>query len=241
MLQETKDEALSLLGKVALVTGGARRLGAGICRELAARGASVVVHYRFSEAEALALNRTLGHGVFSIRGDLAEPAARERIFHEAVEWMGHVDILVNNAALFVRDGSAEAAALRAVNVEAPLDLAERVAAQPGGGCVLHLLDANVAQLEQAGFGAYAASKRELAATILPLARRWAPHTRVNGVAPGPVLRPENVPVAAGPIPLGQRPTPEEVARAVAFLAETPAVTGQILFVDGGQHLLYNRT
>ena len=226
----------SLQGKTALVTGGSRRIGAAICRELAARGAGVVVHYRQSEAEAIAMNRVLKHGVFSVRGDLANPQEREWIFREAAEWMGRVDILVNNAALFARDGEIDAAVLREVNVAAPLDLSARVAAQAGGGCVINVLDSRIARTEAGLFRAYAATKRELAETVARLAREWAPRTRVNGVAPGPVLVPEGVREAAGEIPLDRRPTPEDVARAVAFLAESSAVTGQILFVDGGQHL-----
>ena len=230
-------ETGSLLGKSALVTGGARRIGAAICRALAARGAAVVVHYRHSEAEAIALNRELKHGVFSVRGDLADPREREWTFREAAEWMGRVDILVNNAALFARDGEIDAAQLREANVAAPLDLARRVAAQAGGGCVIHLLDARIARPEAEPFRAYAATKRELAESVGRLAREWAPRTRVNGVAPGPVLAPEGAREAAGELPLGRRPTPEDVARAVAFFAESDSVTGQILFVDGGQHLL----
>lgn len=226
----------SLAGKTALVTGGSRRLGAAICRELAARGAAVAVHYRRSEAEAIAMNRVLKHGVFSLRGDLANPQEREWIFREAAEWLGRVDLLVNNAALFGRDGELDPAALRAVNVEAPLDLAARVAAQPAGGCVIHVLDSRIARPETGPFRAYAATKRELADSVARLAREWTPKTRVNGVAPGPVLAPEGVREAAGDLPLGRRPTPEDVARAVAFLAENESVTGQILFVDGGQHL-----
>ena len=226
----------SLAGKTALVTGGARRLGAAICRELAARGAAVAVHYRRSEAEAIAMNRVLKHGVFSLRGDLANPQEREWIFREAAEWLGRVDLLVNNAALFARDGEIDPADLRAVNVEAPLDLAARVAAQPAGGCVIHVLDSRIARPETGPFRAYAATKRELADSVARLAREWTPKTRVNGVAPGPVLAPEGVREAAGDLPLGRRPTPEDVARAVAFLAENESVTGQILFVDGGQHL-----
>ena len=226
----------SLAGKTALVTGGSRRLGAAICRELAARGAAVAVHYRRSEAEAIAMNRVLKHGVFSLRGDLANPQEREWIFREAAEWLGRVDLLVNNAALFARDGEIDPAALRAVNVEAPLDLAARVAAQPAGGCVIHVLDSRIARPETGPFRAYAATKRELADSVARLAREWTPKTRVNGVAPGPVLAPEGVREAAGDLPLGRRPTPEDVARAVAFLAENESVTGQILFVDGGQHL-----
>lgn len=226
----------SLAGKSALVTGGSRRLGAAICRALAARGAAVAVHYRHSEAEAIALNRALGHGVFSVRGDLAKPQEREWVFREAAEWMGRVDILVNNAAAFARDGEIDAAALRAVNLEAPLDLARRVAAQAGGGCVIQMLDSRIVRPETGPFREYAATKRELAESVAKLAREWAPATRVNGVAPGPVLAPEGVREAAGDLPLGRRPTPEDVANAVAFLAENESVTGQILFVDGGQHL-----
>ena len=230
----------SLAGKTALVTGGSRRVGAAICRELAARGAAVAVHYRRSEAEAIAMNRVLKHGVFSLRGDLANPQEREWVFREAAEWLGRVDILVNNAALFARDGEIDPAELRAVNVEAPLDLAARVAAQPGGGCVIQMLDARIARPEAGPFRSYAATKRELAESVARLAREWAPKTRVNGVAPGPVLAPEGVREAAGDLPLGRRPTPEDVARAVAFLAESESVTGQILFIDGGQHLKENR-
>lgn len=226
----------SLQGKSALVTGGARRIGAAICRELAARGAAVVVHYRHSEAEAIAMNRVLKHGVFSVKGDLANPREREWVFREAAEWMGRVDILVNNAALFGKDGEVDSGRMREVNVTAPLDLARMVAAQDGGGCVIHLLDTRIAREDAGAFGGYAAAKRELAESVARLAREGAPWTRVNGVAPGPVLVPEGVREPAGTIPLGRRPTPEDVARAVAFLAESEAVTGQILFVDGGQHL-----
>jgi pteridine reductase len=226
----------SLRGKSALVTGGARRIGAAICRELAARGASVVVHYRHSEVEAIGMNRVLGNGVFSVRGDLSNPKEREWVFREAAEWMGRVDILVNNAALFGRDGKIEPAELREVNVEAPLDLARMVAAQAGGGCVVQMLDTRIARAGPDRFQAYAATKRELAGSVGRLAREWAPRTRVNGVAPGPVLVPEGVREAAGELPLGRRPTVEDVARAVAFFAESESVTGQILFVDGGQHL-----
>lgn len=231
----------SLAGKTALVTGGARRIGAAICRELAARGASVAVHYFRAEAEAIAMNRTLRHGVFSVRGDLADPRQCAWIFREAAEWLGRVDVLVNNAASFVRDGEADPAALRHLNVRVPLRLARMVAAQPGGGCVVHVLDSRIARPAAGPFRQYAESKRALARSVRRLARRWAPDTRVNGVAPGPVLAPEGAREPAGKIPLDRRPTPEDVARAVAFLAESEAVTGQILYVDGGQHLVEGRS
>jgi pteridine reductase len=230
------NAAGSLSGKVALVTGGSRRIGAAICRELAARGASVVVHYRHSEAEAIAMNRTLRQGVFSVRGDLSNPQECEWVFREAAEWMGRVDILVNNAALFVRDGERDEAMLRAVNVEAPLRLGQLMASQGGAGCIIQMLDSRIARAESTGFDTYAATKRELADSVARLAQVYAPRIRVNGVAPGPVLAPEGAREAAGGIPLERCPTSEDVARAVAFLVESESMTGQILFVDGGQHL-----
>ncbi len=230
----------SLAGKTALVTGGARRIGAAICRELAARDASVAVHYFRAEAEAIAMNRTLRHGVFSVRGDLADPRQCAWIFREAAEWLGRVDVLVNNAALFACDDETDRATMRALNVRVPLRLARMVAAQPGGGCVVHVLDSRIARPAAGPFRLYAEAKRELARSVRRLALRWAPHTRVNGVAPGPVLAPEGARESAGAIPLARRPTPEDVARAVAFLAESDSITGQILFVDGGQHLKENR-
>jgi pteridine reductase len=231
------DAPDGLRGKVALVTGGARRIGAAICRELAARGASVVVHYLQSEEGAIELNHTLGQGVFSLRGDLSTVRGCEWIFREALDWMGRVDILVNNAAVFGRDGEIDSSRLHALNVAAPLHLAELMARQAAGGSVVHLLDSRITRDEDGDFKTYAASKRELAASVARLAREWAPGTRVNGVAPGPVLAPEGVRELAGEIPLGRRPAVEDVARAVAFLAGNESVTGQILFVDGGQHLV----
>lgn len=226
----------NLQGRVALVTGGARRIGAAICRELAAQGASVVVHYLHSEKESIGMNHTLGQGVFSVRGDLSTPQGCEWVFCEAADWMGRVDILVNNASVFGRDGEMDVAELQAVNVAAPQHLAQMVADQATGGCVVQMLDSRIAWSTAGQFQAYAATKRELAESVVTLARAWAPRVRVNGVAPGPVLVPEGVSEAAGELPLGRRPGVEEVAQAVAFLCKADSITGQILFVDGGQHL-----
>ena len=225
-----------LRGKRALVTGGARRRGAPCCRDGGARGATVAVHYLRSEAGAIEMNRTLGRGVFSVRGDLSTAQGCEWVFREAAEWMGGVDVLVNNAALFGRNGQIDARRLRALNVDAPMRLSRMAAAQASGCCVVHVLDGRLARGDQGEFSDYAATKRELADSVRHLAKTWAPRTRVNGVAPGPVLAPEGVRERAGAFPLARRPSPEDVARAVAFFAECEAATGQILYVDGGQHL-----
>lgn len=226
----------NLQGRVALVTGGARRIGAAICRELAAQGASVVVQYLHSEKESIGMNHTLGQGVFSVRGDLSTPQGCEWVFREAADWMGRVDILVNNAAVFGRDGQMDLAELQAVNVAAPQHLARMLADQPTGGCVVQMLDCRIAWPATGEFQTYTATKREVADSVVSLARAWAPRVRVNGVAPGPVLVPEGVREAAGELPLGRRPTVEDVAQAVVFLCKSQSITGQILFVDGGQHL-----
>ena len=225
----------SLQGKVALVTGGARRLGAAICRALADEGAQVAVHFHHSEADAIGLGRELGGGVFVVRGDLATPQGRECIFHDTLDWRGRIDLLVNNAALFLPDEAADEQQVRAVNLEAPLDLTRRMA-EAGGGAVVQVLDSRFRD-ERPGFAVYMETKRELAASVERCAREYAPALRVNGVAPGPVFLPENVREPAGPMLMERRPSPEDVARAVIFLADSPSITGQILYVDGGQHLL----
>ena len=227
---------LPLHGKVALVTGGAARVGAAISRELAARGASVVVHYLRSEKGTLDLNRTLGRGVFSLRGDLSDADTRDWIFREACDWMGRVDILVNNAAVFAPDDQLDPALARAVNLDAPLHLTRLLAAQPSGGTAIHLLDSWITHINDPAYRHYAATKRELAERLPGQARQYAPQTRVNGVAPGPVLLPAARNEPAGNLLLARRPGPQDVAHAVAFLAENEAVTGQVIQVDGGQFL-----
>ncbi|NLB65396.1 MAG: SDR family oxidoreductase [Lentisphaerae bacterium] len=228
----------SLAGKTALVTGGGQRIGAAICRELAARGAYVLIHYLRSEKGAIGTRRAFeGGGGWTARVDLADPQGCEWLFREAVEWMGRVDILVNNASIFGRDGAVDAALMRAVNVEAPLCLSRLMAAQGCDGTIIQMLDSRIARNNDGDFSVYAAGKRELAESVPRLAREWAPLVRVNGVAPGPVLAPEGVSEKAGELPLARRPTPQDVAGAVAWLCEASAVSGQILYVDGGQHLL----
>ncbi|MDR0994289.1 MAG: SDR family NAD(P)-dependent oxidoreductase, partial [Verrucomicrobiota bacterium] len=221
-----------LLGKVALVTGGARRIGAAICRELAARGATVAVHYHHSEVEAIAQTRVLGHGVFALRGDVATPEGCDAIFQEVMEWTGRLDILVNNAAVFEPDQAAAdvLSCMYAVNVTAPLHLSARLFENRREACILHLLDQRIvsAPQEDGNFSAYVASKRELAASVGRLAKEYGPFLRVNGVSPGAVLAPEQVREPAGPRILGPRPTCEDVADAVGFLARASSITGQIL-------------
>ncbi len=229
-----------LSGKVALVTGGGRRIGAAICRALATQGATVAVHYLRSEAEAIAHTRVLGNGVFAIRGDLATTEGCRRVIEEAHDWTGRLDILVNNAALFYSDDAAEAdlARMEAVNLAAPLYFMQWMHEHKQTGAIVNLLDQRIIQRpeQDAPFTIYTCAKRTLATSIPELARRYAPGLRVTGIAPGAVLAPEGVRDTAGSYLLARRPMPEDVANAVCYLAAAEATTGQVLFVDSGQCL-----
>ncbi len=247
----------------ALVTGGALRIGRAICRALARQGRPVVVHCFRSrpEAEELAASiRSEGGQAWIVQGDLRPPGSCRRIVTEAWEQAGGLTLLVNNAAVFRKDALLTTTAednLEQVRLnflaaaQLMREFAARVLEEPvappcgrrGVGRIINLLDSRISRIE-AGELSYQVSKHMLAALTLSAARELAPCITVNAVAPGPVLPPEFGQQAdkrgrepAGPIPLGQRPTPEDVADAVAFLARATGITGEILFVDGGQHLL----
>ena len=216
-----------------LVTGGARRIGRAICETLAARGWRVLAHSRDPRNP--------------LRADLAEPDAAERLFAAAVACAPDLCAIVNNAALFSTAAELpadEAAALQAVNVTVPMRLAELLAAHLAArhlaGAVVNLLDTRI--LRRFAPTPYAASKLALARATVAQARSLAPALRVNGVAPGPVLPPTDAASRekGGDILLPRRPTPADVASAVAFLLEAESVTGQMLAVDSGQRLLQPR-
>lgn len=231
--------------RTVLVTGGARRIGAAICRELAAAGWRVLIHANHSRDAARALASELG-GCVVAPFDFTEPAGADRCFDAALDAAdGALDALVNNASLFGRSPLLESGAevfdrFWRVNTLAPVTLTRRLARhlvkRGARGAAVQLLDCRIAR-PGTGDVPYALSKRALAAFTRAAALELAPTLRVNGVAPGAVLPPEDVHEAAGASPLGSRATVEQVASAVRFLLEAESVTGQVLFVDGGQHLL----
>jgi len=242
---------MTLRGKTFLVTGGAVRIGRRIVEALAGAGGRVVIHYRRSRREAEALAETLtrsGHTAWAVEGRLDTEAECRGLIDRAYACAGTLDGLVNNAALFRRRTLAETdeamllADLR-VNLLAPLFLIRALAGRSSAGRVVNLLDRRIAGLEP-GALAYQLSKRGLADLTRLAALELAPGFTVNAVAPGPVLPPAEgdgrIPDRAGPTPLNRRPTPDDVAQAVLFLLAAESVTGQILFVDGGQHLAGRR-
>lgn len=229
--------------KLALITGGQRRLGAAIARELAANGWALALHgQRVGEVEGA---DELGEW-HAFAADLGDPAAVDALIPAVVARFGVApELLVNNASLFRWDDAktATSAALRehqAVNVEAPVALALSLALHGTGGAIVNIVDQRVRNPVPDQLS-YTLSKTALAAATRPLAVALAPHWRVNGVAPGltlptPDYTDEQLARVVGAMPLKRLPQPEDVARAVHYLAEAPAVTGQTLFVDGGASL-----
>jgi NAD(P)-dependent dehydrogenase (short-subunit alcohol dehydrogenase family) len=229
---------MNLSGKRALVTGGAVRIGRAIVEALQQRGVDVVVHYNRSKAEAEALSP------LTVQADLARPEECAGLIERA----GFPDILVNNASVFTRDSLASATPERVlrefqVNLFAPLELMRAFGLHLKTGAIVNLLDRRV-RCHDTACVPYSVSKKGLEELTKHAALALAPRIRVNAVAPGPVLPPPGSSAGsarelAGRIPLDNLPSPEQIAEAVLFLLEAESVTGQILFVDGGQHLLGN--
>jgi pteridine reductase len=242
---------MNLNAKTALVTGGAVRIGRAICEALAAEGCRVVVHCHRSRAAAARLAAELRAGgaqAWGVRGALRTQAGCERVVAEAWRAAGRLDILVNNAAVFHKDALATATERKLqdefrINLFAPVLLTRAFARRARTGKVINLVDRRVAGHDPACLP-YVLSKQALAEFTRVAALDLAPRITVNAVAPGAVLPPPGkgskyLYDRAGRVPLRRPVTPADVAQAVAMLLQADAVTGQVLFVDGGQHLLGN--
>jgi pteridine reductase len=228
-------------GKRALVTGGAVRIGRAITEVLQAEGVDVVVHFRTSEKEARALSRSV------IQADLSDPLQYERLIQRTTEQFGPLDILVNNAAVFHQTPLAESDTQTVLNelhpnLLAPLALIRGFAEQTSTGSVINLLDRRITSHDISCLP-YMLSKKGLEELTKLAALDLAPGIRVNAVAPGAILPPPQETdnpswEPAGTIPLGKRPSPADIAEAVLYLLKNGHLTGQTLFIDGGQNLLH---
>ena len=240
-----------LEGKVVLVTGAARRIGAAIARRLHAGGANLLLHYRGAEAEAASLeadfNAARPKSASKVKADLLAPIAPRLLVSACLERFGRLDVLVNNASTFYPTavGSIEPGhweELMGSNLRAPLFLAQEAAPQlkKNGGAIVNLADIH-GDRPLKGYLVYSIAKAGLVALTRGLALELAPEIRVNGVAPGAIAWPEDgqfEPAERERIvattPLSRLGSPEEIARAVHFLVTAPFVTGQVLAVDGGR-------
>ena len=240
-------------GKTALVTGGARRLGAAIARRLHAGGANVMIHYRDSEADAsrleAELNARRARSAVKVKAELLAPIAPRALVSAALDSFGGLDLLVNNASSFfpVALGAIEAShweELIGSNLRAPLFIAQQAAPELAKreGAVVNVVDIH-ADRPLKGYPVYTVAKAGLAALTRSLALELAPRVRVNGVSPGAIAWPDDgqfEPAERSRIlastPLGRIGSPEDIAQAVEFLACAPYVTGQVLAVDGGRSI-----
>lgn len=235
---------LDLTERLVLVTGGGVRVGRAICEELARAGAQVAIHCHQSVADAQTLAESLGGGAFVVSADLRDRAATEVMFELAQRQSrsGRIDGLVNSAALFTRTPFAQLTDAQwddelAVNLTAP-QRCIRFATARGATTVVNLVDIAAWQPWRE-FSAYCVSKAGLLHLTRILARELAPTVRVNAIAPGTVLFPDDYDAAArarviARIPVARAGEPADVARAVRFLLTEPYLTGVCLPVDGGQ-------
>jgi NAD(P)-dependent dehydrogenase (short-subunit alcohol dehydrogenase family) len=237
------------MNRIVLITGAAVRLGRVMADTLARAGWDVIVHANRSAAQAQELCERLaafGGRAWPVNGDLLDADGPDSVFSAALACAGHIDALVNNASQFALQPLATATPadferLWRVNTLAPVRLTQllsaHLAARHATGCVVNLLDQRIAQ-PNTGALPYLLSKKALEAFTLSAALELAPALRVNAVAPGAVLLPAAAAARepAGKFPLNARPSAGQVADAVRYLLEAQAVTGQILYADGGQHL-----
>jgi NAD(P)-dependent dehydrogenase (short-subunit alcohol dehydrogenase family) len=239
--------------RTALVTGGARRIGRAIVEALARDGYRVAIHCHGSTSEAEALKAGLaGQGLRAeiLNADLADPNALAVLIDAACTALGPLTLLVNNASLFEPDElqTTDPTLWRrhlAVNLEAPVFLTRDFARQlPDGldGAVVNIIDQRVLKPNPLFFS-YALSKAALFSATRTMAQALAPCIRVNAVGPGPTLPSRRQSLSdfarqSAAMPLGTGPEPEDIAAAVLFLAKARSVTGQMMAVDGGQHLAW---
>ena len=244
----------SLSGKVVLVTGGAKRVGAAIARRLHREGANLMLHYRGSEREARALRAEFNVGradsVALVQADLLDVPGLSEIVRNTIGRFERLDALVNNASAFFPTPVGEMTAstwesIVGANLRAPLFLSQAAAPhmKKTGGAIVNITDIQ-AERPLKNYVIYSIAKTGLVGLTRSLARERAPEVRVNGVAPGAIVWPEDGSwddltrqrIVSHTL-LRRTGEPDDIARAVHYLlAEAPYVTGQIIAVDGGRSI-----
>ncbi|NJC89417.1 MAG: SDR family oxidoreductase [Desulfuromonas sp.] len=242
---------MELQGKVALITGGAVRIGRALALALAERGVRIALHYgRSADAakETAAAIRAAGSDAAPLSADLAESGAAADLIDRALERFGRLDILVNSAAIFLPGGVGDTSEgdwdrQFAINLKSPFFLAQAFARrhQPGSsGLIVNIADWRAFR-PGPDYLAYTLTKAGIVAMTQSLAAAPAPRIRVNAIAPGAILPPPGkddvyLQRLADRIPLRRSGSPDDLAKGLLYLAEADFVTGEVLFIDGGEHL-----
>ena len=245
----------NLENKVVLITGGAKRVGASICRLLHAHGAKLMIHYRSSLNEARSLQSELNlkrpNSVAIIQGDLLKLTVLPSLVQETVQHFGRLDVLINKASSYYSTElgtihEEEWHDLMGSNLKAPLFLSQAAAPElrKQQGCIVNITDMHVERPKK-GYIVYSVAKAGLVTLTKSLAHELSPDVRVNAVAPGPVMWPEDNPQfdevyrqrVISQTLLKRIGEPQDIAKAVKFLIQdAPFITGQIIAVDGGRSL-----
>jgi len=239
--------------KTALVTGGAKRIGRVVCERLASAGYGVAIHCNRSRDEAESLKAGIeaaGGRAAIVQGDLADAAAVAQLVPDAAAALGPITLLVNNASEFEPDEMGSLNVERfdrhmAVNLRAPAFLAQDFAAQAPDGAdnlVVNVVDQRVWKPTPLFFS-YTLTKAALFTATQTMAQALAPRIRVNAIGPGPTLTSarqgdEDFRRQSEALPLRRGSNPDEVADAILYFAAARSVTGQMLALDGGQHLAW---
>jgi NAD(P)-dependent dehydrogenase (short-subunit alcohol dehydrogenase family) len=243
---------MNISGKVALITGSAKRIGRLTAIELAKRGARVAIHFRNSgqgASETLRLIQAEGGSGALFQADLSEIPAIEEMFRKLDQQFGGLDILINSASTFHTSTAGETSAelwdeqLNS-NARAPFFVAQAAAqmmTKRGEGKIINIVDV-AGEVIWPGYFAYSVSKAALIAVNRGLAKAYAPAIQVNGIAPGPVLFPDNYTEeqkrsAIDRTLLKRAGHPSNIVNAVVFLIENDYITGEIIHVDGGRHIM----
>jgi pteridine reductase len=245
----------SLTGKTVLITGGARRVGAAIARELHSAGANLAIHFRHSARDAATLaaelNDKRAKSAATIRADLLDVGNLGALVEFTLRHFGALDVLVNNASTFypTKIGEITPAAwddLMGTNLKAPLFLSQAAAPalRKSQGLILNIVDIHALRPLR-DYPVYCAAKAGLQMITRSLAKELGPEIRVNGISPGPVLWPEGQSDEKARAKIIERTvlkrmgTPADIARtALFFAASAPFITGQILAVDGGRSVAW---
>ncbi|HXM97634.1 MAG TPA: SDR family oxidoreductase [Candidatus Dormibacteraeota bacterium] len=248
-MTSSTENNLPLAGRVALVTGGAKRLGRAIALRLGREGADLVVHYGQSESEAhatVAELESFGRRAVAIQADLTNLSAIRELFAKAANQFGRLDILVNSAANFIQTDFAATTeevwdASLDTNLKGPFFCSQAAAPllKESRGVIINMSDMG-GILAWADFLPHSIAKAGVIHLTKGLAKALAPDVRVNAIAPGTITMsgdPKNWEIDfARRAPLGRTGTPAEIADAVLFLIRSEFMTGQVLIIDGGRVL-----
>ena len=240
--------------RAALVTGAAHRIGRSIAFDLAAKGVAVGIHYGTSDTAAHTVVDTIkAHGgkACAVKADLSQENDVRKLVPETARALdAPIDILINNASIYEEDTLQTFTNVswdrhQKINLLAPLILMQCMAdklPETSAGAIINIIDQRVLKLNPQ-YMSYTTTKAALWAATKTAAQALAPNIRVNAIGPGPTLAngqqtDDDFTKEAAAVPLGKGPVPEEIARAVGFILEAPAMTGQMIALDGGQHLAW---